>query len=333
MSDVRESLAALAGTDETVREWLAHLDDIGAPEFEVTLPAADDLAPVLVELAVPHEDIGDLVALLPTRHGSPDVWWLLERCTHSLVRDIGQVDGPPAFPRLPESLGPLHRYLYVYVFVAALPQTKAFHAARGIPDVVSRLTLADLGRSMAVHRQRRGFGGLDLAFWVMLHFRGNIYQLGRLQFERASLGRRTGTAIAGTGLPYGPGSPALSVHIPEFYGPLSPHACDESLAGAREFFPRHFPDERYDIAVCHSWLLDEQLADYLPAERNIIRFQRRFRPAYRPADNDGDILQFVFGQSAPNLDDLPRRTRLERAVIDHLRAGHHWRGGMGWLLL
>ncbi|MEU3292382.1 hypothetical protein ABZ722_08485 [Streptomyces longwoodensis] len=30
------------------------------------------------------------------------------------------------------------------------------------------------------------------------------------------------------------------------------------------------------------------------------------------------------------MDRLPRRTRLERALVDHLRDGGHWYVGHGW---
>jgi hypothetical protein len=306
---------------------------VADPDVEATLPAADHLAPVLLGLAVPHEDINDLVALCPTRDRTPDLWWLLERCTRSLVHDIGAVDGPPSFPALPAAMGPLHRYFYVYVLLAVLPRVRALHRERGIPDETSRLTLANLGRSIAIHRQRHGVGGLDLDFWLARHFRGVIYQLGRLQFERARLRPRTGEAVAAAGWPYGPGSPALEVHVPEFFGPLSPLACDEAFARARDFFGRHFPEEAYDLAVCHSWLLDEQLGEYLPEDANIMRFQRRFRLAYQYDPHDEDIQRFVFGRVADDLDELPRRTTLERAVVDHLKAGRHWNGGAGWLRL
>jgi hypothetical protein len=114
---------------------------------------------------------------------------------------------------------------------------------------------------------------------------------------------------------------------------MTPAACDASFTHAKEFFARHFPEEDYHIAVCRSWLLDDQLADYLPADGNIVQFQRRFRPAYRPHDDDEDILRFVFGRITPGLDGLPQRTALERAVVGHLKAGNHWSGGAGWLEL
>jgi hypothetical protein len=285
---------------------------------------------------VPHEDIDDLVALLPGRDRSPAAWWLLERCACALVRTMGAIDGPPPFPTLPEGFGSLRRLFYVYVFLATLPHVLTFHRARGIPEEVSWLTLADLGRNMAAHRRRYGRAGLAEPYWPMLHFRGALYQLGRLQFQRARLGGRTGRAVAAAGLPYNTGHPALAVHVPAYYGPLSPAACDASFAQARAFFARHFPEERYEVAVCHSWLLDAQLGDYLPEDANIIRFQRRFRLAYRPDADDAGIVRFVFGRTEPTLDivdALPARTRLERAVVDHLKSGRHWHGGAGWLLL
>jgi len=251
--------------------------------------------------------------------------------------------GPEWFPRLPPDLGDVARYFYVYVFLAALPHVRAYHRARGIPDEVSRRTLADLGRNMAVHRRRTGEAGLAEPYWLRLHFRGLLYQLGRLQFERARLGGRTGRGVAAAGMPLTTGDPALAVHVPAFYGPLAPDACDASFSRARDFFARHFPDERYAVATCHSWLLDAQLADYLPADSNILCFRRRFQVAYVPEPTPfPSILRFVFGfEDAPDgaappqeeLVKLPQRTALERAVVDHLKAGRHWRGGAGWLPL
>lgn len=328
MDSIRELLQVNAET----RNLLEQLEAVGPPDFEVILPPADRLPQVLLELAVPHEDVADLIRLLPTCKRFPDLWWLLERCVHALVSAMGRVDGPK-FPALPDSLGKFHRYLYIYVFLATLPHVREFHRARNIPDDISRLTLADLGRQMAAHRWRHGIGGLDTAFWLVMHFTGALYELGRLQFNRGRLGNRTGHAIAAAGLPYGPRDACLGVHIPAFSGPLTPLACDDSFARARDFFARHFPEETYDLAVCHSWLLDSQLAEYLPADSNIVQFQRRFEVAHVPDVNDEDTIWFVFGRVNPTLEDLPRRTALERAVIDHLKTGRHWHGGAGWLRL
>jgi len=186
-----------------------------------------------------------------------------------------------------------------------LPHVRDYHRARGIPETDSRVILADLGRHLAWHRHRFGTRGLYSPNWLNFAFRGMIYQLGRLQFER---------------VPYKENL-ALSMHIPDFCGPLSPEAVDDSLDRARRFFARHFPSERYDFAVCHSWLLCPQLAEHLPPESNIMRFQARFTLDETGVDNE-TFLQFV----KPG-------TRIRAIVEDRIARGESWLMGSGFLVL
>nr|WSY55696.1 acyltransferase domain-containing protein [Streptomyces sp. NBC_00886] len=304
------------------------------------LPDADELPEVLLDLAVPHEDINELVRLRRVLTLDTDATQLLEECVGELVKDIGEHGHWTRLTelflaRLPEAPPEVGAYFSVYVFVAALPHTRAYHHERGIPADVSRRTLADLGRNIAVHHKRYGGGGVPIPQWLIPHFRGELYQLGRLQFERARLGERTAQALTAAGLDAAPGTPCLNLHIPDFHGPLTPAACDRSLDLARAFFARHFPEERHAVATCHSWLLDRQMKQHLSADSNIVHFQERFRVSHddtEPADSEP--VQFVFGHP-PELPvgELPRRTSVERAVGDHLRAGGHWYIGHGWFPL
>ncbi|MGH4027545.1 acyltransferase domain-containing protein [Actinomycetota bacterium Odt1-20B] len=320
--------------DETLAAWLRGLpDDPDLPQ-DVALPDGADLADVLLELAVPHGDIAELLALRRRFADDPGAWLLLRRCVGAVVRGMGEEAVPPRFlPQLPAELGAFGRCFYAYVLVAALPYTRAYHRGIGVPDEVARSTFADVGRNLALHRRRYGSVGVLVPSWLVLHLRGLLYQLGRLQFQHAVLGARTGAVVAAAGVA-AEGDPCLNLHIPDYLGPLSPEACDQSLARAREFFARHYPQRRYPVAVCHSWLLDPQLRDQLPPESNIIRFQGRFRTARRETEpDDQGPVAFVFGDPELPVAELPRRTRLERAVGDHLRAGGHWYGGHGWFPL
>ncbi|MEU0739652.1 acyltransferase domain-containing protein [Streptomyces sp. NPDC006134] len=305
------------------------------------LPDADELPEILLDLAVPHEDIDVLVGLRRVLTGDGGAMRLLGECVEELVRDIGgtggketggKTDGQVRLgERVAEAPRALGDYFAVYVFVAALPYTRAYHRERGIPSDVTRRTLADLGRNMAVHRRWHGEGGLRETVWLARHFRGELFQLGRLQYERTRVGRRTAPVLAAAGLDAAPGTPCLDLHIPGFRGPLSPAACDHSLEMAREFFARHFPEEPYRAAMCHSWLLDPQLRKYLDPESNIVRFQQRFRVAHEDTEPDDTVpVRFVFGNPGLPVEGLPRRTSVERAVGDHLRAGGHWYIGHGW---
>jgi len=328
-----ERLRELLDGDDTTRTWLAHLDEIGAPSFTVTLPRPDDAAPVFLDLAVPHDEIDKLIWFLPHPRRTPGVWWLLERAAHSVARTIGQIAPPPGFPELPRELGELRRYFYFYVLLAVRPHTIAFHRQLGIPDDISRRTLSDLGRKMSVHRKNHGKGGIDAPGWLTHHMRGQLYQLGRLQFERVHLWDAFMDPINAAGVPFGKDDVALSVHITDFSGPLSPIACDTSFAMAREFFARHFPETPARIAICISWMLDAQLDEYMSPESNVVQFKNRFTPAYLPEPNNRSIQQFVFGMLDAEIDELPQATSLERAVVGHIVSGRSWRGGAGWMEL
>ena len=67
----------------------------------------------------------------------------------------------------------------------------------------------------------------------------------------------------------------------------------------------------------------------LPADSNIVRFQRRFELAGEGEDGNADVLRFVFHTFDPDLDRLTPRTTLERALVEHMRAGGQWRSPPG----
>ncbi|MFH8938107.1 acyltransferase domain-containing protein [Streptomyces griseosporeus] len=295
----------------------------------------DELAETLCDLAVPHEDINTVVRMSRRVTDDPELRAAVERSLAVLVEGMGEIRGGAELPELDWPSGPLQRYFPLYVLLAALPAVRAHHRDRAIPPEVGRRTLADTGRCLAAHRRRYGTGGVLAPRWLTLHFRGELYQLGRLQFQRGRIGSWTGDSIAAAGLPVGTGDFGLGLHIPDFLGPLTPRAVDRSLELARAFFARHYPDEPYQVVTCGSWLLDPQLKRYLPEGSNIVRFQERFHISRLPDEPEDDVpVRFVFG-GAPDADveRLPRRTALERAVVDHLRGGGHWYVGHGWFRL
>ncbi|MCX4750353.1 acyltransferase domain-containing protein [Kitasatospora sp. NBC_01287] len=345
--------------DEEAAAWLDGLRALGGPVPEPVLPSVLELPGVLLDLAVPHEDVNEVVELRDRMLADEDWRWLLGRCAAGLFGGLdptpaseggsggGHGTGGPPMPRLPAALGAAGRLFAVFVFLAALPRARALHRERGIPAEVSRRTFADLGRQLAVHRMRNGTSGVNKPSWLRLHLRAELFQLGRLQFQRSD--------PAPAWVPLPADRAALTLHIPDFSGPLSEAACEESLALARDFFPRHFPERRWALAHCSSWLLDPQLGDYLAADSNILAFQRRFHlvgvseaaeaagaaaataaagvPGTAAAADDEAPLRYVFGPVDLPPAELPRRTSLERAIGDHLRAGGHWHGGRGWFAL
>lgn len=310
--------------------WHAHLSEIGAPPFPATIPTGNDLLHTLRYLEIPEEDISDVIRLAPSHDSDPDAWWYLERAVHSLARHMEVVDRPPRFGTLQDVNDPKYRFFYVHVFVAALPHVQRYFRDRRIPDDVAQATLADLGRNVRVHRKRTGMGGLGVAWWLMLHFRGMIYQLGRLQFERARFGEPGAEDARSIGLPSSADDAVLSIHIPDFLGSMTPEECDASIARAHTFFETYFPEDPVVAGVCNSWLMDPQLRDYLRRDSNILRFQERFRLIQGGYNASESVIQFVFGPVTADLDTLPQQSSLERAVVAHLKMNKTWEGRTGW---
>lgn len=277
---------------------------------------------IFERLAIPQQDRGEILAGWPSPENDP-IWRSLGDAYDALVGDMGGF-AVLELPHPATESTPTARYFSVYVFLAALADVRRYHAQRGVPDEVSWATLSDLGRNLGRDRLLFGDRGLRTSAWLTLHFRGAIYELGRLQYNRMTV-RAAHVANA-----FRDGAPAVGIHIPES-GSLTPQACAESLAQAGEFFARHFPETPTRLAICTSWLLDPQLAEYLAPESNIVQFQRRFTLVGEGYDGGADVLRFVFHRIAPRIDDLPQRTTLERAIVAHLRAGKHWRNRTGWL--
>jgi hypothetical protein len=201
--------------------------------------------------------------------------------------------------------------------LGTVPAARAWFAAEGIDASIAEASLADLTPKL------RDYGiaatGVD---WLAKVVTCGVFVLGRLQFEPAGIEN------------------AWNVHIPEA-GPLDPAACDESFARAVAFF-RARGDDATDAFVCHSWLLDDQLAGYLPAESNILGFARRFTltdtettdaPVDGSTEGDRAVAKFVFRRPLAELSAIRPATTLERAVLAHLAAGRHWRERAGIMRL
>ncbi len=307
---------------ERVRSWLEWpveaaprliaFADAGPPPVPLELGAAAECRELLEQLDVPPGAANEIVDAMPAVDTHPEAWWLLERLYHTLIaRDTH--DAPPPWPAPVPADDPFTHYFHLYVFLAAVPDLLRYHALRRIPEDVTWRTLRDVGLQIANYHVRHGRPGFDGAFWVWPHFRGEVFTLGRLQFE--------------------PLGTHLGVHIPAI-GRLTPAGCDDAFDRAVRFFATHYPETTFTSATCTSWLLDEQLADYLSPRSNIIAFQQRFtRVPHWTREADDDVLRFVFGRLPATLAELPQTTSLERAIVTHLQAGRHWQFRRGWFAL
>ena len=242
------------------------------------------------------------------------------------------VDTPAVFDPVSQPDAPAaRRWLYVVAFAHFLPGVLEAHRRRGVPESVSRATFADVGRHARIAYRKFGVHCGYEQHWLTVHLRGLLYDLGRLQFNLARLALDQAQLDA-AGIDATPGTVVLESHIPET-GPLDAASVDAAFAAARPFFAAVFPEHgtiRY--ATCDSWLLDPQLAQIVP-DSNIARFGARFRLFDTSRVADQSALDFVFRAPTTPLDQLPRDTRLQRGMIDHLASGGHVEQRYGWLAL
>ncbi len=119
------------------------------------------------------------------------------------------------------------------------------------------------------------------------------------------------------------GDPVLGIHIPAG-APLTPESCGDAMRAAAAFFPEYFPEYAFRAFTCATWLFDPQLADYLPPESNLVRFQSQFYRYPVPGANDRQIMERVCGRVYERPADMPRATSLQRIVADHMAAGGRW---------
>lgn len=340
MSDLTDRIAAALGLGPEFQSWLCQLDGAGDPERPLPATAAGEAAELLSRLGCSDQTVTDTVATWPDPERDPERWWLLERGRTYLAARVGDFDAAGGtWPQLPAALGLPGSCYYLQLYASAAPAALAWYRQRGVPDDVAWATLADVARHEAIHRRIHGRSGIDAPGWMTLHARAVIYELGRLQFAPMHLGAGIepaswpdAEAVAALGEGFRPGDLIFGVHIPAG-GSLDPEACEASYRQAKEFVDRFFPPttgQTRRLATCSSWLLDDQLAEYLPPESNIIRFQRAFELVPGWHERDDAVLTFVFRNRGVDPEQAEPRTRLERAVQAHLQAGRHFHWRTGW---
>ena len=276
-----------------------------------------DLGARLSALGLDEVGIGDGLAAAGAALGSAELTSAVDRLADQARAAIGVFpDGhdPNPWPDYRVSDDPLGAgVLILLALVVTADDLAAFHQARGIPAAVAEQSRSELGQQVWVHRRTFGDFGLHTYDWMTVIWSGSLYWLGRLQFNLMRLD----------------GEWVCSTHIPQT-GALEPASVDDSFRRAVEFFPGYFGDCPVQDFWCASWLLDPELAAALPAESNISRFQRRWQLSGDPMPGDEDALFFTFARrGAVDLDELPRDTRLQRVIIDRLRAGDHWQVRQG----
>jgi hypothetical protein len=326
-------------TEATMAEMRAFLPSPSSDaEARVRELRATDIEDTLGAVHVPMAVIHDAVAQLEALRADEGLATLLASLVEWVVRTRGDIDAPiPIWDDL-DDVGTSGRFFYLYLFAICYESTLDLLRRAGCPSDVIDSTMTVMPRHVNVHERKWGSVGFDPGWWLLPILRGEMVQVGSLQFHRVNLGignlspepwySTDGASKLGEG--FRRGDPSVGIHIP--YGAaLAPRDLDATFARARQVLGSMWPVEQRRLATCQSWLLDTQLEDFLDPASNIMQFQRRFTLLDGWYDNDHETLLFIFQRPRVARSELPRDTALQRGVLDLLERGGHWRARPGWL--
>ncbi|WP_114855558.1 acyltransferase domain-containing protein [Brachybacterium sp. YJGR34] len=312
---------------------------------------ASSRADLLAALGITGQDAEELARLADAAAQDEEVLAEVARTANALRAAAG-LDVPTTdlvaakaeHDALQQRLAPGEGLIPILAFLVSTETARSWHATRGLRPEQSWQVLADLGQQMRVHRRGTGRLGLHQLHWVAGNWAGRLVHLGRLQFDlsRRRVARLEQGADRAPDAPEEPERWVIGTHIPAT-GPLDPAEVEASFTAATAYFSTHYADlgagrEADEPAfghefTCDSWLLSEEFAQILGPDSNLARFAALWeRIGSVPGDGDSALF-FVFGLRPPvDPADLPRRTRLERAVADRLADGRGWTSGKGRLL-
>jgi len=214
-----------------------------------------------------------------------------------------------------------------FVFTLAIEDMEKIYNAKNISHDILTDTISDLAVWINRHKNWTGEWGFSQPGWLILHIRGRIFKLGRLQFETSKMW--DGVTLKSGDIIH-KGEDYLNIHIPRG-GRMDEAACLESFERAKEFFPKVL---NYDFKAfgCHTWLFDPAFEKLLPPDSNILKFQRLFE--IFPGGEDFGGLDYVFiNITKENIKDAPENTYFQKTLKEYILSGGIMQSAPGYRLV
>lgn len=212
--------------------------------------------------------------------------------------------------------------LILYLYLKKSLETYMVLADKGVDEEILIATYAEFAKVAAAHKEKTGIYGIPqgiLRRWLRRYVNGTIFRIGRLNFDIAESDRDY--EIGGHILKKG--EPCISVHIPED-GRLYEDACEQAYAEARNVFEKCFAMKPC-FFVCYSWLLSPWLADVLPEDSLIVRFQKKYKIVSfdkSPGDMLTHIYPVTYAEVATKpVDEYSEDTTLRRKTKERMKRG------------
>lgn len=244
---------------------------------------------------------------------------MLERELVAFSKEQGERIGALAerFAGEPECLAGESDMMRLAVVARSLEKTRRLYEELGIGEDIFLDTIKDVGIWCGNNKNR----GLENYQWLILHVRGELFRLGRLQFQLDHCGEE----LLCPRLPLKAGEPVVGIHIPQGEK-LVTQDCVRSIRQALVFFGKYFPEHTYRYFFCESWLLYGKNGAFMAPGSNIERFRSLFDLAADIEDDD-QAIERIFGERKEDVRDYPEETALQRSAKRYMLGGN--RMGLG----
>ncbi len=198
---------------------------------------------------------------------------------------------------------------------------------RGIAEEIFWDTLGDMRCKLYECMEVKGCFGTFVAGWYDGFFKLERFALGRLQFERTVAPKEL-DGYSEAGITIREGDTVINMHIPSS-GPLTLEKRLDSYRRAYEFFREERRGGRLAF-ICNSWLLYPPYKAVFGDGSNITDFMQDFTRIFQNDSERFSDAWRVFGADAEKKpEELPRNTRLRRALAEWMKSGGTAGHGLG----
>lgn len=211
------------------------------------------------------------------------------------------------------------RIRFLYYFSRMACETYECYRQRNMDEKIYWDTFYDLTLWCEDCFQKYGEYGINEYRWFFRHIECRLRRLGRLEFEEMDVEWKEIEETSGiTGK-----VPVINVHIPQ--------GEKLEISAVKASFWQAFQVWGKQIAyVCDSWLLYPGLAEILPADSNILQFQRLFRVTRAEAGGH-EAERRIYGRVSEDPAEYPESTSLQRKAKEYMLGGKRLGSGVGIL--
>lgn len=204
----------------------------------------------------------------------------------------------------------IHRYSVDLIFTMACSERlKQKFADEGISDEVFWDTMSDFTCKLHECHDVYGIWGTFVAFWYSIFFRGDLFKLGRLEYENDEY--ELDKPYEKNGYIVKKGDMVKSIHIPSA-GPLTEELCYDSYKKAYEFYKDELNGKPL-VCVSHTWLFHPSTREILSPTSNTVRFMNDFDIIDSEDEKEFGERWRVFGKDFELPDEqLPEKTSMQK---------------------